>query len=63
MTDRTIPMEEGSGYEIIKFYQGRGPKVQRRYGKMSLAMARQICSDPKTRGKNWFLGFSKAGNY
>jgi hypothetical protein len=55
-------------YHIVKFYDapGKRPRVQRKMGKLSLADAQRICSDPATStneskpcGKNWFLGYRR----
>jgi len=45
-------------YKIVRYYRGgRKPKVVKRG--LTLEEARKHCNDPKTRGKDWFDGFTK----
>lgn len=45
-------------YKIVRYYRtGRKPKVIKRG--LTLEEARKHCRSPKTRGKDWFDGFTK----
>lgn len=42
----------------MRYYRnGKNPRTMKRG--LTLAEARKHCSDPKTRGKNYFDGFTK----
>ena len=62
---REIPQElqekfrHSQDYDVLVF----GNKVWLIYEKVSYHEAKRICSDSRTKGDNWFAGFSIHGQY
>lgn len=44
-------------YKVIKFFKNGNQKVVQRG--LTLDEAKAVCSNPDTKGKNWFCGFTK----
>lgn len=58
-------MMDNARYRIIRFRQGKREVPQGRYGRLTLAEARRICSRDDAYGGNpdegtgWFLGYRR----
>ena len=49
----------GHTYKIVRFHQDKGRKQRVIKRGLTLAEAKKHCSNPKSRGKTWFDGFTK----
>lgn len=49
----------GHTYKIVRYHQDKGRRQRVIKRGLTLAEAKKHCSNPKTKGKTWFDGFTK----
>ena len=51
--------EKKMTYKIVRYYQDRRKSPRKIKGGLTLKQAQTHCRSPKTRGKDWFDGYTK----